>query len=241
MSSLKETSVLIIGGASGFGLQIAKNLLDCGAEVAITSRSQDKLQTVIGQLQSSGYEPEGYVFDAADYDSIPALFEQSGAVDHLISMAGGFMGGGFLEAPFDTIRQAIEEKLFTNLAIARAAHNVINDGGSMVFTAGSGGKPHTASGAIIGNEAIATMVKGLAVEVAPRLRVNAVAPTWTPTPLWDHMAEEERQNTASHFAKIIPLGRTATIEEVAAVYIFLMKNSFVTGQTVPVEGGLDLV
>ncbi len=241
MSSLKEKSVLIIGGASGFGLQVAKNLLDCGATVAITSRSQAKLEAVLGQLHSSGYAPSGYTFDAADYGNIPALFKQSGPVDHLISMAGGFMGGGFLEAPFDTIRQAVEEKLFANLAIARAAHNVINVGGSMVFTAGSGGKPHTASGAIIGNEAIATMVKGLAVEVAPRLRVNAVAPTWTPTPLWDHMAEEERQNTASHFGEIIPLGRTATIEEVAAVYIFLMKSSFVTGQTLPVEGGLDLI
>jgi NAD(P)-dependent dehydrogenase (short-subunit alcohol dehydrogenase family) len=156
-------------------------------------------------------------------------------------MAGGFMGGGFLEAPMAVIRQAIEEKFFANLAIARLAAPSLHDGGSLVFTAGSGGRPHNASGAIIGNDAIRTLVQGLAVELAPRARANAVAPTWTRTPLWSHLSPEQVAATDKQFAGLIPLGRTAKIEEVAAAYLFLMQNSFVTGQTIAVDGGLTLV
>jgi len=155
-------------------------------------------------------------------------------------MAGGFMGGGFLNAPVDVIHKAIDEKLFANLAIARLAASHLRDQGSMVFTAGSGGRPHNASGAIVGNDAIRTLVQGLAVELAPRARANAVAPTWTRTPLWRDMSPEQIEATDKQFSSAIPLGRTARIDEVASAYIFLMENTFITGQTITVDGGLTL-
>ena len=111
----------------------------------------------------------------------------------------------------------------------------------MTFTAGTGGRPQNASGAIIGNDSIRTMVQGLAAEMAPKARVNAVAPTWTVTPLWRNMSEEQVKATKENFSKMIPLGRTATIQEVASAYIFLMENSFITGQTIQVDGGITLV
>lgn len=234
-------TMVIIGGTSGFGLRIAELLLQEGARLVITGRDPQKLEHVLATLQSTSSDIRGYVFDAAQRELIPDLFEKIGAFDGLVSMAGGFMGGGFLSADTEVIARAIDEKLYANLAIARAAKPGLNVGGSLVFTAGAGGKPHNASGAIIGNDAIRTLVQGLAVEMAPDGRVNAVAPTWTPTPLWRHLSPEDVAATEQYFAGQIPLGRTASLDEIASTYLFLLKNTFITGQTITVDGGLSLI
>ncbi len=80
----------------------------------------------------------------------------------------------------------------------------------------------------------------LAVELASRARANAVAPTWTDTPLWSRLPEDERRARKADFARTIPLGRTAEIDELAQAYLFLMENSFVTGQQIAVDGGIML-
>lgn len=228
-------------GSSGFGKATALKAAELGAKVTITSRDAAKLEQVVGEFAAVGYAVAGHVVDAADVSSIAALFDGIASFDHLVSMAGGAMGGGFLAADYDTIKHAVDEKLFANLQIARHAAKRIAEGGSMTFTAGSGGRPHNASGAIIGNDAIRILVEGLAVELAPKARVNAVAPTWTPTPLWRGMAAAELKATQERFAQTIPLGRTAEIDEVASAYIFLLQCSFITGQTIAVDGGLTLV
>lgn len=234
-------TVLIIGGTSGFGFSVAQMAARGGAELIITGRNTVRRQHAVSLLQADGAIVTGFDLDAAHPEQLDAFFYQVRPFDHLVSMAGGFMGGGFIEAAIELIRKAVEEKFFANLSIARLAAPRLRAGGSMVFTAGSGGRPHNASGAIVGNDAIRTLVKGLAVELAPRARVNAVSPTWTRTPLWDHLSEQAIDATEQHFAATIPLRRTAHIEEVAAAYLFLMQNAFVTGQTIAVDGGIELV
>ncbi|WP_330646928.1 SDR family oxidoreductase (plasmid) [Thioclava litoralis] len=239
--TLAQKTVVVIGGTSGFGKATALSAAELGAKVTITGRDRAKLDAVIAEMGAAGHAVSGAVLDAADPASISSFFDQIAQFDHLVSMAGGFMGGGFLSADYETIHHAVEEKLFANLRIARAAAPKIAQGGSMTFTAGSGGRPQGASGAIVGNESISTMVRGLAVELAPKARVNAVSPTWTVTPLWRGMSEAEVAQTKQHFSDLIPLGRTAEIAEVSSAYLFLMQNGFITGQTLAVDGGVDLV
>ncbi|HVI52488.1 MAG TPA: SDR family oxidoreductase [Candidatus Sulfotelmatobacter sp.] len=239
---LQDKTILIIGGSSGIGFSVATLAARAGAKLIVTGRDKAKLARATECLRAEGADVSSDALDAAKADDLTDFFRGVGPFDHLVSMAGGFMGGGFLDAPADVIRKAVEEKLFANLAIARLAAPSLTNGGSMVFTAGSGGRPHNASGAIVGNDAIRTLVQGLGVELAPRrCRANAVAPTWTPTPLWRHMSTEQVEATDKHFASLIPLGRTALTEEIASAYIFLMENAFVTGQTIAVDGGLTLV
>ena len=239
--TLQNKILLIIGGTSGFGYCVANLAFEKGAKLILTGRDPAKLDRVVENMKSRGADVTGYPFNAANREELGPLFKNIGTFDHLVSMAGGAMGGGFLDTSEETIRTAIEEKFFANMMIARAAAPFVHEGGSMVFTAGSGGRPHNASGAIIGNEAISTMVQGLAVELAPKVRVNAVAPTWTETPLWREMPGDKMEQTRSYFASAIPLRRTAKIEEVASAYIFLMENTFITGQTIQVDGGVTLV
>lgn len=239
--SFEGKTVIVIGGTSGFGKSVALKVAALGGKLIITGRDPRKLELALGEFADGGHHARGHLLDTADTASVATFFNASEPFDHLVSTAGGFMGGGFLDADMETIRRAIDEKLFANLTIARHAAKKVRQGGSLVFTGGSGGRPHNASGAIVGNDAIRIMVAGLAVELAPKARANAVAPTWTETPLWRHMPQDQVQATREHFAKTIPLGRTAHIEEVAEAYVFLMQCGFVTGETLVIDGGLTLV
>ncbi|HEY0122629.1 MAG TPA: SDR family NAD(P)-dependent oxidoreductase [Rhizobium sp.] len=193
--SLKDKTVIVIGGSSGFGKATALKAVELGAKVIVTGRDAGKLEQVIGEFATAGRKVAGHVVDAADIATVAAFFDGIEVFDHLVSMAGGLMGGGFLEADYETIKRAVDEKLFANLQIARHAARKIAEGGSMTFTAGSGSRPHSASGAIVGNDAIRTLVEGLAVELAPKARANAVAPTWMETPLWRNMPASDVEAT----------------------------------------------
>jgi Dehydrogenases with different specificities (related to short-chain alcohol dehydrogenases) len=178
--------------------------------------------------------------DARDVKELNKYFQKHGNFDHVISTLGGAMGGGFLDSSYQLIERTIQEKFFANLKVARVASKYLNKGGSLIFTSGSGGHPYDASGAIVGNQAINTLVAGLAVELAPNFRANAVSPTWTPTGLWKSLSEDELLRQKQSFAQSVPLKRVATIKEVASAYIYLMENEFITGQVLSVDGGVDL-
>lgn len=233
--------VLILGGTSGFGLEIARLAAAEGAYLTLIGRDGEKALAVAEEFRGRGVTVAASGLDATDGAALADFVKQIEPVDHVVSMIGGAMGGGFLEAAPETIREAIEGKFFANLSIARAIASILPAGGSLTFTAGAGGRPDNASGAVVGNEAIASLVRGLAVELSPGVRVNAVAPTWTPTPLWRDMREAEVEKIRMRFAEQIPLKRVADPREVAAAYLFLMTCGFITGQTITVDGGLTLV
>lgn len=236
---LKDKKIVVVGGSSGFGRRVAELALAQGAQLVLGGRNAERLNSAVAELKKLG-PVEGHIVDASDAVSLKAFWEKAGEYDHLVSMVGGAMGGGFLEADFAQIHEALEQKLFDNLRLARLAAPLGRAGGSMTFTGGSGGRPHTASGAYLGNQAIQTMAESLASELAPKLRVNVVAPTWTETPFWRALPDEQRASIKKYFCETIPLGRTAAIDEVASAYIFLMENSFITGQQIAVDGGVTL-
>jgi NAD(P)-dependent dehydrogenase (short-subunit alcohol dehydrogenase family) len=89
---------------------------------------------------------------------------------------------------------------------------------------------------------IGALVQGLASELAPRVRVNAVAPTFmgTGTLFWKDMAAAELEKAQATFSESVPLKRLGTVEEVASAYVHLMTNGFITGQVLSVDGGVML-
>jgi len=238
--SLATKKVVVVGGSSGFGRRVAELALEQGASVWIGGRNPERLKQAVEALRTIRPEAQGHLVDATSDESLRAFFAWTGSFDHLVSTVGGAMGGGFAQTGIEQIRETVEHKLFDNLRLAQIAAGHFNEGGSMTFTGGTGGRPHTASGAILGNDGIVTMAQGLASELAPRVRVNVVAPTWTETPFWRDMPAEQRAATKKFFSELIPLGRTATIDELASTYLFLMTNGFITGQQIAVDGGVML-
>lgn len=237
---LAQQRLLIVGGTSGFGETVAQQALAAGATVHVVGHSQAHVDAALERLQAEAPVVIGTALDAQDADQLGVFFSCQPKFDHVLSFLGGAMGGGFLDNDVATIRQAIEDKFFANLQLAKAAVGHLNAHGSLIFTSGAGGHPDDASGAIIGNQAINTMVAGLAVELAPDFRVNAVAPTWTPTGLWRNLTSQQVDQQAHDFAQGVPLKRVATKAEVASAYLYLMQNDFVTGQVLHVDGGVDL-
>ncbi|KRL97050.1 SDR family oxidoreductase [Levilactobacillus hammesii] len=237
--NLTQQRLLIIGGTSGFGKTVAAQALAAGAVVQVIGHSSAHVNATVKALAGQG-TIRGTALDAQDVQQLTTFFAQNEKFDHILSFLGGAMGGGFLDNTVAAIRQAVEDKFFANLQLAQVAAKHLNQHGSLIMTSGAGGHPQDASGAIIGNQAINTMVAGLAVEMAPDFRVNAVAPTWTPTGLWRDLTAEQVQRQAADFAQGVPLKRIATKDEVASAYLYLMGNEFVTGQVLHVDGGVDL-
>jgi len=239
--NLKGKRLLVIGGSSGIGLAVARTAAEQGAALLIVGRNAEKLEDIAEALGKDGTSVDAKALDASSPEALAQLAAEMGEVDHLVSTVGGAMGGGFLSNSEETVRGAIDEKFFVALRIAQALTPALRDGGSVTLTSGAGGRPHNASGAIVGNAAIRMLVEGLAVELAPRVRANAVAPTWMDTPLWRGVPRADVEATKAHFAKQIPLLRTATVDEVAQAYLFAITNGFLNGQTLVIDGGLGLV
>lgn len=234
-----EQRILVVGGTSGFGMEITRQALQHGARVHIIGRTTAHVAAAVKKLGAPD-RLMGTALEAENKDQLTAFFENNTGFDHVISMLGGAMGGGFLDNSVAAIRQTVEAKFFANLQLAQIASRHLNQHGSLIFTSGAGGRPDNASGAIIGNQAINTMVAGLAVELAPNYRVNAVAPTWTPTGLWRQLSAEQLATQTAEVSDGNPLKRVATPAEVATAYLYLMQNQFVTGQVLHVDGGVEL-
>ncbi|WP_066092190.1 SDR family oxidoreductase [Xanthomonas massiliensis] len=240
MSELKDKTLVVIGGSSGIGLRVAQLAAAEGARLVLVGRDGGRLEAARAGLATRGAAVETRQADAHDHAALEALFAGLPAFDHLVSMIGDVNGGGFLANDLATIRHVIESKFFTNVRIGQLAAARLREGGSLVFTSGTGGRAQDACGSYVGNLGIDALVEGLAVELAPRARVNAVSPTWTPTPFWRDVPHAQVEATRLHFEQTIPLRRTATIDELATAYLFLMKNGFVTGQHLAVDGGIML-
>lgn len=233
---LTRYTVVVIGGSSGIGAQVARQAVGLGADVVITGRDQDRLTTAAAHIGARRAIP----FDAHHDDAIQAFFAELGPIDHLVSMVGDSMAGGFLTTTPATMRHVLDSKFWANWTIARHASSSLNPGGSITFTAGTGGRPHEISASYVANLALEALVKGLAVELAPGIRANAIAPTFMDTPFWKTLSQAELHQTRQRVTNRIPLKRLGTLDEIAAAYIHLMTNGFITGQLLAVDGGVML-
>ena len=88
-------------------------------------------------------------------------------VDHIVSMVGDSMAGGFLQTAPQTMQHVLRSKFLTNWAIGRHAARTLAAGGSLTYTSGTGGRPHEISATYVANLAISALVQGLAHEMGP--------------------------------------------------------------------------
>jgi NAD(P)-dependent dehydrogenase (short-subunit alcohol dehydrogenase family) len=227
----------VIGGSSGIGYEVAGQASLAGASVTITGRDERRLAAAAARLGAGAHR-----LDAHDEAQLESAFDALGPVDHVVSMVGDSMAGGFLQTSPETMRHVLRSKFLANWAIGRHAARTLAEGGSLTYTAGTGGRPHEVSATYVANLAIGALVQGLAYEMAPRHRVNAVAPTFmgTATGFWRDMPPAQVADLEAGFAATLPLRRLATASEVAAAYLLLMINTSITGQVLAVDGGVML-
>jgi NAD(P)-dependent dehydrogenase (short-subunit alcohol dehydrogenase family) len=240
MSNLSNQTIVIIGGSSGIGLRVAELAAMAGARLIIAGRNAERLAAAKNKLMALGAHVDSQQLDAHDHQALEQWFSRLPGFDHLVSMVGDVMGGGFLQADMAEIRRVMESKFFTNIRIGQLAAGKLAAGGSLVFTSGTGGRAQHACASYVGNLGINALVQGLAAELAPHARANAVSPTWTLTPFWRDMPPAQLSQIKARFEQDIPLQRLASIDELATTYLFLLQNDFITGQHLAVDGGIML-
>jgi NAD(P)-dependent dehydrogenase (short-subunit alcohol dehydrogenase family) len=237
--ALAGQSVLIIGGSSGIGLAAAQQLVAIGARVTLVARNAERLAQAAARL---GGKVQTAQADVADAAALEALFVPQARYDHVFVTAGALAGGPIASTDPATVQPMVDSRIWGAYHVARLAAPRINAGGSLTFTT-SGAAARPLAGLAVGAAAVAgveAMTRALALELAP-LRVNAVRPSATDTPmLRGFMGGADDAAVAAAYAHL-PLGRVARPEEVAAAALFCMANGYVTGSVVVVDGGAGLV
>lgn len=237
-SNLSGSRVVVLGGTSGIGLATASAALREGAQVVVTGRSAEKLESA-GKTLGAGAECRS--LDAADEAGTQALFASYPSIDHVFITAGALVPDPKLSGNTDDFRPSLDTRFWGAVYAAKHAAPKMKRG-SITFMSGTAGM-RPLPGASIGSAstaAVESLARALAVDLAP-IRVNAIRPGFVDTPMLDGVLGEDKDKILSEFAKKLPVGRIGTSEELADAVLFLMKNGFVTGIALTVDGGGLLV
>lgn len=237
--SLNNAVVIVLGGSSGIGLATAKAARDDGAQVIVTGRSVERLEAARAAL---GPSARAIALDVTDEAGTRVFFGGIEALDHLFITAGALVEDAHLEPPTDVLRPAIDTRFWGALCAAKYAAPKIRGSGSITFMSGTaalrpiqGGAVATASCA-----AVEALARALAVDLAP-IRVNTIRPGFVDTPLLDQVLGAKKQEVLVATARKLPVQRVGRAEDVADAVLFLMKNGYVTGVSLTIDGGGLLV
>lgn len=250
MSDVKKRTVWVTGSSRGIGRACAERFALAGHRVALHCVSRtDELEAVCGKLRERGctvMKVTGDIANASDCSRMTKEIEaRFGAVEILVNNAGIALNEKLLTdctaeelsrlTAVDLLGPMFVSKAVIPKMVAKKAGAIVNIASYLGITGCSCEAPYAAAKAgVIG------LTKSLAAELAPSgIRVNAVAPGYVPT----EMNAEFDEETVRAIAGDIPLSRTGTAEEIAeAVYFLALEEtaSFITGQTLAVDGGSSL-
>ena len=239
--SLAGKIVLVLGGTSGIGLAVAEAALGAGAKVVVASSNAERVKHAVKALGDE--RARGHALNLADEGAVKALFERESSFDHLVFTAGESLALSKLaDTDVETAQRFFGLRYWGALMAAKHGAARIRAGGSIVFTSGlAGARPHPtwSLGASI-CAAMEGLTRALAVELAP-IRVNVVAPGVVKTALWDSFSAADRDALYAQSAARLPVGHVGEAGEIARAYLYLMEQTYATGEVVRVDGGGALV
>ncbi|KSZ56031.1 short-chain dehydrogenase [Rhodococcus pyridinivorans KG-16] len=246
--SVDDRVVIVTGASSGLGVAFAKGFVEAGARVVLAARRADKLEETAALIDSLGGTSLTVVADISDPEQAGALMDSAmgefGQVDVLINNAGiGTAVPAVHETP-EQFRSVVNINLNGSYWAAQAAGRVMQPGSSIVNISSilgstSAGLPQAAYSA--SKAAIGGLTRDLAQQWGRRkgIRVNAIAPGYFAT----QMTQEYPDGYPPAIGPRLVLGRTGDPEELAATAIWLASpaSSYVTGQTIVVDGGVTIM
>jgi NAD(P)-dependent dehydrogenase (short-subunit alcohol dehydrogenase family) len=238
VNDLSGSTVVIIGGSSGMGLETARQAHAAGAKLILTGRDQGRLAAAGDELAASTS-----TLDLSDTAGLGRFFAGLPApVDHVLVTGGGPAYSLITEMDFEQARSVLDEHLLGSLRIARECATRIRPGGSLTFITGTDARhPRPGSSlAAISAAAVPAITANAALELAP-VRVNALAAGFVDTPLSARLLGSDLDHRREQLAATLPIRRVVEPADVAALALHLMTNTALTGATYDVDGGQQLI
>jgi 2,3-dihydroxy-2,3-dihydro-p-cumate dehydrogenase len=247
---------VVTGGATGIGRHISRRLLDDGARLLLAGLTEAETKATVDALAAPAGQVAAFAGDLAQPGTADALLDAAldafGTVDILVNNAGGGVIAPTLEHTEQTLQATINNNLWTTLRtclavlphfVSRGHGRIVNIGAESVR---NGLTDHAVYNAAKGG--VHGLTTGLAREFAGHgITVNVVAPSYTRTEELDAALAAGR--APARFGRVIedaialiPMGRAAEADEVAAAVAFLARDDsgFVTGQIISVNGGSSM-
>ncbi len=241
MRGLEGKRVLITGGAGGIGAATASRFIEEGARVAVIDRDIDAGERLAQQLP--GLECVLYT-DISDPANVElAFFEldhQMGGLDILINNAGISIRQPFMQITPEQWRKVLATNLDGIFFVAQqAAQRMLASAGGVILNMGSSNGLmgyHYYADYNASKAGVIELTRSMALELAPKIRVNAVCPGFIMTPMQEAEYTPEMRRA---FEDKVPLRRLGTPEDVAALFAFLASDEaqFITGQYFVIDGG----
>ncbi len=238
---------IVTGAGRGIGAACALALAEAGADVVLAARTKEQLDEVAAQVQGHGRRAVVVPCDVSDTANLEELvaraMDELGRIDIVVNNAGGAMPRPFLDTSEKALEGAFHFNVTTAFALTKHAvpHMLDGDGGSVVNISSAMGRltdrGYVAYGTAKG--ALSHMTRLMASDLAPRIRVNAIAVGSVATSALEIVLENEELRTA--MVNATPLRRLGEPEDIAlaALYLASPAGAFVTGKVWEVDGGIE--
>lgn len=242
---LSKKVALITGGTHGIGAETAIHLAKEGTSLCLVARNAPDA-AFIGQLLACNVKCHFISADLSVAKECLRVVEETkrilGGIDILVHAAGSAAPGSLLEGSEKAWFDAFDIHIHAAYLLCRSAVPLMvqKKEGAIVFVSSAAGKRGVKNALAYATVkgALPQFTRALAFELAPgNIRVNCVAPGVIRTRFQDYLTAEQSKNNIENR---IPLAREGTPDDVAAVICMLIKNEFITGETISVDGGMTM-
>lgn len=249
MWNLKNCTAVVTGGSKGIGRATVMEFANLGAKVLFTARKEEDLKQLEKQLREKDCDVTGLVADVSIPEDRNLLFEtieeKWGTLDILVHNAGINIRKKAIDYSEEEYRKVLEVNLFSPLEISRKLYPLLKKSsrGTVINVASVAALQDVGTGTpyAMSKAGLLQQTRSLAVEWAEDgIRVNAVSPWFTETPLTKgYLSQEEK---IAPILKRTPLNRVAKPEEIADIIAFLAmeRSSYITGQNIVADGGMTI-